>query len=229
MRRARRQSQPQCRMVIKPQTRLPQKRRTVRISEKWTKSTRTRLSPPSKHMDCNGATSRLHKDYSIFKFGTAAKIEQRQIKHPQEEDVTVCSSDTHSMFHKLNKHKRCKPTAMMQHRMWIKGNSPHNENKRPPSLQTERKKERSYPTKQVTYRPTDKTIRSVLSINRTKKKGIAKQGLKQKVSQVESITPIQIRNARNSMNDTAISSYQPMSSALRYALLRSNKRYKPGD
>ena len=96
MRRARRRSQRQHRMVVKPQTRLPQKRRTVRISEKWTKPTRTRLSPPSKHMDCNGAASRLHEDYSVLKFGTAAKIEQRQIKHPQEEDVTVCSSDTHS-------------------------------------------------------------------------------------------------------------------------------------
>ena len=51
MRRARRRSQPQRRMVVKPQTRLPQKRRTVRISEKWTKPTRTRLSPPSKQMD----------------------------------------------------------------------------------------------------------------------------------------------------------------------------------
>ena len=141
----------------------------------------------------------------------------------------MCSSDTHSMFHKLNKRKRCKPTAMMRHRMWIKSNSPHNENQKPPSLQTERKKERSYPTKQDTYRPTDKTIRSVLSTNRTKKKGIAKQGRKQKVSQAETITPTQMRNARNSMNNTAISSYQPMSSALRYALLRSTKRYKPGD
>ena len=105
----------------------------------------------------------------------------------------------------------------------------HNENQRAPSLQTEQKKERSYPTKQVTYRPTDKTIRSVLSTNRTKKKGIAKQERKQKVSQAETITPTQMRNAQNSMNNTAISSYQPMSSALRYALLRSNKRYKPGD
>merc|ERR1712086_227282 len=187
MRRASGRSQPQRRMVFKPQTRLPQKWRTARISEKWTKPTRTRLSPPSKHMDCNGAASRLHEDYSVFKCGTAAKTEQRQIKHPQEEDVTVCSSDTHSLFHKLNKRKRCKPTAMMRHRMWIKSNSPHDDNQRLPSFQTKRKKERSYPTKQDTYRPTDKTTRSVLSINRTKKKGISKQGRKQNVSQAETI------------------------------------------
>ena len=165
----------------------------------------------------------------MFIFGTAAKIDRRQIKHPQEKDVTVCSSNTHSLFHKPNKRKRCKPTAMMRHRMWIKSNSPHDNNQRLFSLQIKRKKERSHPAKQNVYRPTDKTTRSVLSKNRTKKTKIAKQGLKQKVSQTKTITPIQKRNARNSIKDTAISSYQPMSPALRYALLRANRRYKPGD
>ena len=141
----------------------------------------------------------------------------------------MCSSDTHALFDKPNERKRCKSTAMMRHRMWIESNSPHDTNQRFSSLQIKRKKERSHPAKQNAYHPTDKTTRSVLSTNRTKKTKIAKQGLKQKVSQTKTITPIQKRNARNSINDTAIVSYQPMSPALRYALLRSNNRYTPGD
>ena len=125
--------------------------------------------------------------------------------------------------------KRCKPTAMMRHRMWLKSNSPHNNNQRSSSLQTKGRKERSQQANQSVHRPTNKITRRILSKNRTKKIQIAKQGLKQNVSQTKTITPIQKRNVRSSIRDTAIISYQSMSSALRYALLRSNKRYKPGD
>ena len=122
--------------------------------------------------------------------------------------------------------KRCKPTAMMRHHMWIKSNSPHNYNPRSSLLQTKGRKERSQPANQSVHRPTNKITRRILSKTRTKKTQIAEQGLKQNVSQTKTITPIQKRNARNSIRDTAIISYQPMSPALCYALLRSNKRYK---
>ena len=157
-------------------------------------------------------------------------IAERKNKHPQDEDATVCSSETHSMFRQQPKErKRCKPTAMMRHQMWLKSNSPHNNNQRSSSLQTKGRKDRSQPTNQSVHRPTNKITRRILSKNRTKKTQIAKQGLKQNVSQKKTITPIQNKNVRSSIRDTAIISYQPMSSALRYALLRYNKRYKPGD
>ena len=229
VRRARRHKQPQPRVVVQPQTRLLQKRRTVRISDKWTKPTKTRLSPPPKQMDPNEAASRLNGDSSMFVFGTAAKIDGREIKHPQEEDTTVCSSDTHTLFRQSKERKRCKPTAMMRHRMWPKSNSPHDNNQRSSSLQIKGRKGRSQPANQNVHRPTDKITRRILSKNRTKKTQIAKQGLKQNVSQTKTIMPIQKKNDRTSIRDTAIISYQPMSPALRYALLRSNKRYTPGD
>ena len=171
-------------------------------------------------MDPNGTVSWLIGNASMFVFGTAAKLDRREKKkHPQDEDATVCSSNTHSMFRQQPKErKKCKPTAMMRNRMWLKSNSPHNNNQRPSSLQTKGRKDSPQPANQSVYRPENKITRRILSKNKTKKTQIAKQGLKQNVLQTKTITPIQKRSVWSSMRDTINISYQPMSSALWYAL-----------
>ena len=55
------------RMTVKPQ-----KRRTVRISNKWTELVKTRLPTPPKQMDSKEPVSQLRVKSSVFVFGTAA-------------------------------------------------------------------------------------------------------------------------------------------------------------
>ena len=78
---------------------------------------------------------------------------QRERQAPRTRGCyTVCSSDTHSMFRQQPKEcKRRKLTAMMRHQMWLKSNAPHNNNQRPPSLQTKEKKDPPQPANQSVY------------------------------------------------------------------------------
>ena len=70
----------------------------------------------------------LNGNSLLFVFGTTATLYCREKnKNPRDKDVTICSSNTHSMFCQQPKErKRCKPTAMMRYRMWLRSNSPHN-------------------------------------------------------------------------------------------------------
>ena len=102
------QSEPQ--MTVEPQ-----KRRTVRISKKWTETTKIRGPTYLKQMEPDEPLSRPRTTSSVFLFGAAHTTCQERNNKPQEEDIPVCSNETYSTFQRPKKHRRCKPTAMALH------------------------------------------------------------------------------------------------------------------
>ena len=149
----------------------------------------------------------------------------------QDEDTTVCSNETHSTLHQQTKQrKRCKPMAMMRHRMWLKGHSPNNNNQTTLPSQTEGRNKLSQPTSQCVQKPRKTLFGLSRDNNKTKKTQNSRQGSSPRKLKTKTNKPRQKRHMRTmTTQDTVLTSYHPMSSALRYALLRSNKRYKPGD
>ena len=77
-----------------------QKRRAIQISNKWTKPTETTALMLSPQMEPQKTRSPLRANASVFLFGTAAMACQTtNNKQPQDDDTTVCSYETQSMFH----------------------------------------------------------------------------------------------------------------------------------
>ena len=149
----------------------PQKRRAIRISNKWTKPAETSSPTPSPIMESQKTRSRLRGNSPVFLFGTAAtSCHNTNTKQPQDEDITVCSNETQSTLHQRTKeHNRCKPMAMMRHQIWLKSQSPNNNNQTASPSQTEGRKEPSQSTNQVVQQPTEGIIRLFLNNNKTKK------------------------------------------------------------
>ena len=128
----------------------PQKRRAIQILNKLTKPAETRSSTPTKQMDSQKSVSRHRVSLSVFLFGTTATAcHKAKNKQLQDEDITVCSNETHSTFHQRPKErKRCKPMSMMRHRIWVKRHSQNNNDQPTSPSQTEGRKELSQPTNQ---------------------------------------------------------------------------------
>ena len=89
----------------------PQKRRTVRISKKWTEPAKRRVPTPSKQMEPDEPLSQPRATSSVFVFGTTDTTCREGKNKPQEEDSTVCSNETYSTFQRPKERRRCKPTA----------------------------------------------------------------------------------------------------------------------
>ena len=117
----------------------PQKRRTVRISKKWTEPTKIRGPIYLKQMGPDKSLSRPRTTSSVFLFGAAHTTCRERNNKPQEEDITVCSNETYSTFQRPKERRRCKQTAMTLHRTWIKSMLSNNNNQ--PSSLTKEKKE----------------------------------------------------------------------------------------
>jgi hypothetical protein len=210
----------------------PQKQRANRSSNKWTKPAETRSSTPSKQMESQEPTYRFRGNLSSFLIGTAATAcHKTNNKQLQDEDTTVCSNETHSTLHQQTKErKRCKPTAMMRHRMWLKGHSPNNNNQTTSPSQTEGRNKLSQPTSQCVQKPRKTFFGLIRNNNKTKKTQNSRRGSSPIKLKTKTNKPRQKHITRTLIaRDMMPTSYQPASSALRYALLRSNKRYKPGD
>ena len=132
-------------------------------------------------MDPKEPVSQLRVNSSVFVFATAAtpcRIEKS--KQLWDEDATVYSSETHSMFRQRPKERRrCKPTAMMRHRIWLKSLSPNTNNQPTSSLQTEEGQELSQLANQSVQQPTKDIIRLILNKNKIKKSQNSRQGSSQ--------------------------------------------------
>jgi hypothetical protein len=210
----------------------PQKRRAISISNKWTKPAETSSPTPSPTMKSQITRARLRGNSPIFLFGTAAtSCHKTNNKQPQDEDITVCSNETQStLYQRPKKHNRRKPTAMMRHRIWLKSQSPNNNNQTASLSQNKGRKEPPQSTNRVVQQRAEGIIRPFLNNNKTKKAQNSRPRSCTNESRTKTNKPRQKCHARKrTTRDTVLTSYHPVSSALRYALLRSNKRYKPGD
>ena len=132
--------------------------------------------------------------------------------------------------HDQGSEKNCKPTAMMRHRIWVNILSPNNNNQPTSSSQIEERRELFQLANQSVQQPTKETIRPILNKNKTKKTQNSRQGSSQINLRRKNKKPRQRGHIRMMITrDTILTSYHPISSALRYTLLWSNIRPKPGD
>ena len=214
---------------IHRRTAEPQKRRIVQTSKKWTEPKKIRDPTYHKQMGPDMPSTRPRTTDSVFLFGAAAAhttCRERNNK-PPEEDITVCSNETYSTFQRPKERRRCKQTAMTLHRTWIKSMLSNNNNQ--PSSSTKEKKEISRPTNQSAQQPAKEIIKIILNRNKTKPQQNLRQGTPTLAIKRRTNKSKQKRKVRMLIGKTILTSYRPISSARRYALFPSNKRYKPGD
>ena len=149
----------------------PKKRRALRISNRWTTPTETPASIPLSQMKPQKTRSPLGVNTSIFLFGTTSTAcDTTTDKQPRDEDTTVYSSETQSMFHqRIRKHNRRKPTSMMRHRIWLKIQSPNNDKQTASPPQHEEGKRLVQSPNKVTQKPTGDNIKLFLNNSKPKK------------------------------------------------------------
>ena len=189
----------------------PQKRRTVRISKKLTEPTKIRGPIYLKQMGPDKPSTRPRTTESVFLFGAAAAhttCRERNNK-PQQEDITVCSNETYSIFQQPKERRRCKQTAMTLHRTWIKSMSSTNNNQ--PSSSTKEKKEISRPKNQSARQPAKEIIRLILNRNKTKPQQNHRQGTPTLAIKTRTNKPKQKRNVQTLIRCTILTLYQPIS------------------
>ena len=135
------------------------------------------------------------------------------------------------MFHqRTRKHNRRKQTPMMRHRIWVNSQSQNNNKQTASQPRTEKGKGLIQSLNKVIQQPTEVNIKLFLNNNKPKKIQNTRRRTSPKESGTNTNKPRQKRRLRTlRIRDTILTSYHLKSSALRHALLRSNKRYKPGD
>ena len=199
-------------------TRQPQKQRVIQISIKWTNQMKTRAPLPSPQIKPEKTRSPLGDNTTVFLFGTAAMAPHTtNNKQPQDEDTTVCSYETQLLLHqRIMKYNRCKPTATIRHQIWLKSQSPNN-NEQTVSLPrtVEWKKLFQFPNQGV-QQPTEEIIRLIFNNNKPEKIQNSRRGSSSIKLRTNTTKPRQKRHLRTlRTQDTILTSYHPISSVIR--------------